>query len=62
MVYSPSDNRYIRVNGAEMPANGMNYMMEYDPYHHVFLLVTGDWKTPVAVWAFRLDMSELARH
>jgi hypothetical protein len=62
LVYSPSDNRYIRVNGADMPANGMNYMMEYDPYNHVFLLVTGDWKTPVAVWAFRLDMGELERH
>jgi len=61
LVYSPDDNRYIRVPGGEMPANHMNYMMAYDPYHRVMLLVKGTWKTPVTVWAFRLDMKSLAR-
>ena len=43
-----------------MPAQKMNYMLEYDPYHRVFLLVTGDWQTSVSVWAFRLDLSSAA--
>jgi hypothetical protein len=59
LIYSPKDNRYIRVYGAEMPATKMNYMMEYDPYHRLFLLVTGAWDTPVEVWAFRLDLNAL---
>ena len=59
LVYSPDDNRYIRVPGGDMPANHMDYMMTYDPYQRVFLLVRGDWKTPVTVWAFRLDMKAL---
>jgi hypothetical protein len=59
LVYSPDDNRYIRVPGGEMPAHHMDYMMAYDPVQHVFLLVTGDWKSPVTVWAFRLDMKSL---
>jgi hypothetical protein len=33
----------------------MNYMMVYDRFHKVFLLVTGDQATPAAVWALRLD-------
>lgn len=61
LVYSPDENEYIRIMGADMPANGMNYMMEYDPYHRLFLLVTGDWKSPVTVWAFRLNMQTLGR-
>jgi hypothetical protein len=60
LIYSPDDNRYIRVPGAGIPVNKMNYMMEYDPYNRVFLLVRGDWKSPVTVWAFRLDMKLLA--
>jgi hypothetical protein len=60
LIYSPDDNRYIRVPGGEMPGNHMNYMMEYDAYHRVFLLVRGDWKSPVTVWAFRLDMKLLS--
>jgi hypothetical protein len=58
LVYDPDDNRYIRIHGADMPANKMNYMMEYDPYHRLFLLVTGDGNSPLRVWAFRLDMAE----
>jgi hypothetical protein len=35
----------------------MNYMMAYDRFHKVFLLVTGDHGKPAAVWALRLDWS-----
>lgn len=59
LVYSPDENKYIRIIGGDMPANGMNYMMEYDPYHKLFFLVTGSWKKPVTVWAFRLNMQTL---
>ncbi len=59
LVYSPDTNKYIRVKGAQMSANGMNYMMAYDPYHRLFLLVTGDKHTPFNVWAFRLNMKTL---
>jgi len=59
LLYSPDDNRYIRIPGGDMPANHMDYMMAYDSLHHVFLLVRGDWQTPVSVWAFRLDMKAL---
>ena len=59
MVYLPSTNKYIRIKGADMPSNGMNYMMEYDPYHRLFLLVTGGWKSPVTIWAFRLNINAL---
>lgn len=63
LVYLPEDNRYISVKGGDMPANGMNYMMEYDAYHHLFLLVTGDKDrgVPLGVWGFRLNMSTLNR-
>jgi len=43
-----------------MPGNGMNYMMEYDPYHRLFYLVAGDWRKPLTVWALRLDMQQVA--
>lgn len=61
LVYSPDTNTYIKVIGADMPANGMNYMMDYDPYHRLFYLVTGDWSKPLKVWALRLDMQKIAR-
>lgn len=54
-VYDPDANRYQRLPDAEMPAQGMNYMMAYDPRHDVFLLVTGDYRTPVTVWALKLQ-------
>ncbi|NOQ16134.1 MAG: hypothetical protein GQ581_03670 [Methyloprofundus sp.] len=61
LVYLPEENRYVRITGADMPANGMNYMMEYDPYHRVFLLVTGseEMGLPLRVWAFRLNLQTL---
>lgn len=59
LVYSPATDTYFRVAGANAPANGMNYMMEYDPYHRLFWLITGDWHSPLRVWAFRLNMATL---
>lgn len=61
LVYTPDTNKYIKIIGADMPANGMNYMMEYDPYHRLFYLVTGDWRKPLTVWALHLDMQQVAR-
>lgn len=59
MVYLPDTNEYIRVPGADLPANKMNYMMEYDPYHRVFYLIHGEWPNHPKVLAFRLDIEAL---
>lgn len=53
-AYDPDTNAYSRIAGAELPAQGMNYMMVYDPPRDAFLLVTGDGREPVRVWALRL--------
>jgi hypothetical protein len=42
-----------------MPPLKMNYMMVYDKFHKVFLLVTGDHSKPVTVWALKLDLKNL---
>lgn len=55
-VYDLDTNRYIRLPHADMPALGMNYMMTYDPSNKVFLLITGDWRRPPAVWALHLEL------
>lgn len=54
-VYDLGSNRCIRLPDADLPPLGMNYMMVYDHFHKVFLLVTGDHAKPAAVWALRLD-------
>lgn len=54
-VYDLGSNRCVRLPGGEMQALGMNYMMVYDRFHQVFLLVTGDQGKPAAVWALKLD-------
>jgi hypothetical protein len=58
-VYDPETNRYTRIREADLPPQKMNYMMVYDRFHKVFLLVTGDWKRPLTVWALKLDVSKL---
>ncbi len=58
-VYEPDSNRYIRLPAADLPAQGMNYMMVYAQRQQVFLLVTGNAKQPTSVWALRLDMDAL---
>lgn len=54
-VYDPDADRCVRLPDADLPALGMNYMMVYDRFHRVFLLVTGDHAKPAAVWALRLQ-------
>lgn len=54
-VYDLGRNRCIRLPDADLPPLGMNYMMVYDRFHRVFLLVTGNHAKPAAVWALRLD-------
>jgi len=54
-VYDLGTNTCTRLSGADLQPLGMNYMMVYDRYHKVFLLVTGDQAKPAAVWALKLD-------
>lgn len=54
-VYDLGSNRCVRLPDADLPPLGMNYMMAYDRFHKVFLLVTGNHAKPAAVWALRLD-------
>lgn len=54
-VYDLSGNRCARLPDADLQPLGMNFMMVYDRFHKVFLLVTGDHGKPAAVWALRLD-------
>jgi hypothetical protein len=53
-VYDLGGNRCIRLPDADLQPLGMNYMMVYDRFHKVFLLVTGDHRKPAAVWALKL--------
>ncbi len=54
-LYDVATNRYRRLPSADLPiADTMNYMMTYDPVRRVFLLITGDWRRPLTVWALRL--------
>jgi hypothetical protein len=39
----------------------MNYMMVYEKYHKVFLLVIGDHSRPVTVWGLKLDLGSLGK-
>ena len=52
-------NDYHKLPGADLPAQGMNYMMVYDSRRRVFLLVTGDLQSPPVVWVLRLDLALL---
>ena len=58
-IFDYENNVYRKIPGADMPSQKMNYMMVYDSFHEVFLLVTGDAKEPLTVWAFKLKMAEL---
>ncbi len=58
-IYSIETNRYKKIPGADLPPLKMNYMMVYDRFHKVFLLVTGDWSKPLTVLALKLDLAEL---
>ena len=58
-VYDPVRNEYHKLPGADLPAQGMNYMMVYDSRRRVFLLVTGDLQSPPVVWVLRLELASL---
>lgn len=65
-LYDYATNRYTRLPRAELPKQGMNFMMVYDTRHEVFLLVTGKYakgmgKTPIQIWALKLDPAQLDR-
>ncbi|HMM46967.1 MAG TPA: hypothetical protein PKC12_03200 [Thiobacillaceae bacterium] len=53
-VYDPARGSCTRLPRADLAPLGMNYMMVYDRFHKVFLLVTGDHRRPAAVWALKL--------
>lgn len=53
-VYDLGRNRCVRLPDAGLQPLGMNYMLAYDRFHKVFLLVTGDHGKPATVWALRL--------
>lgn len=54
-VYDLGRNHCVRLPEADLQPLGMNYMMAYDRFHKVFLLVTGDQGKPAMVRALRLD-------
>lgn len=54
-LYDVDENRYRRLPMASVERLGMNYDMVFDTRRGVFLLVTGDWRTPPIVWALRLN-------
>ncbi|WJW74432.1 hypothetical protein QVG61_07860 [Thiohalobacter sp. IOR34] len=58
-VYDLDSNRYRRLPQADLPAQGMNYMLVYASRQKVLLLVTGDWRRPPSVRALRLDLGAL---
>ena len=58
-VYEPDLNTYRKLPDADLPAQGMNYMMIYDSRRQVFFLVTGSWRNPPVVWVLRLDLTLL---
>lgn len=58
-VYDHEHNEYHKLQGADLPAQGMNYMMVYDSRRRVFFLVTGEPQSPPVVWVLRLDLASL---
>ncbi|MFH0731164.1 MAG: hypothetical protein V2B19_33075 [Pseudomonadota bacterium] len=58
-IYDYKNNVYKKIPGGDFPSQKMNYMMVYDSFHKVFLLVTEDVKKPLTVWALKLDSSIL---
>lgn len=54
-VYDVDANRYRRLPMGTIERLDMNYNMVFDSRRGVFLLVTGDWRTPPIVWALRLN-------
>ncbi|GEM_PF-5218767 len=62
-LYDASTHYFQRIPSADLVTEQkMNYMMVYDPSHQVFLMVTGNWKTPIKVWALKIDETKIYRH
>lgn len=61
LVYDPDRNEYHKLPDADLPAQGMNYMMIYDSRRRVFFLVTGESQSPPMVWVLRLDLASLQK-
>ncbi len=53
-IYNFTQNQYTKLPHTELEIHVMNYMMEYDTRHNVFLLVTEDESVRPAVFAFKL--------
>jgi hypothetical protein len=58
-IYNPDTNKYHKLLDEDMTTLRMNYMMTYDRFHKIFLLVTGDWRKPAEVWALKLEPDKL---
>lgn len=54
-LYDAAKDSWMKIKTATLPfACGMNYAMEYDPFHKVLLLVTGTYGRPTRVWALKV--------
>lgn len=60
-IYDPDANQYHKLPDADMNTFRMNFMMAYDHFHRVFLLVTGDWRKPPEVWAMKLKPEQIIK-
>ncbi len=58
-VYEPRADRCTPLPGTRLGALGMDYMLVFDDFYKLFLLVSGDDRKPLAVHALRLDMEFL---
>lgn len=58
-IYNPDTNKYHRLANADLPKFRMNYMMVYDRFHKIFLLVTGNPGSVPSVWALKLNPEKL---
>ncbi len=63
VVYDPAANIYVKVPGISpiqgAHVNPLNFMLQYHPGRRMFILVSGRYKMPVTVWAFKLDYGRL---
>jgi len=52
-IFDPAKNRFWTLGVVTPDIGKLNYMLVYDPFHEVFLLVTGDHTRAPEVWSFR---------
>ena len=58
-VYDPRTDRCMPLPGTRLDALGMDYMLVFDDFYKLFLLVSGGGRQPLKVHALRLDMEFL---